>query len=71
MNKPNFLDGDRASIAYDNYIERNASEKRWDAFYRGCKDSRNHKSFNTMNYTDPDEINMYRIGWNSIKKKKV
>jgi hypothetical protein len=68
--KFNPLDGNRAAINYNNKLERNASEKRWDAFYKGRQDARNHKSFSTYNYTNEDEINMYKIGWESIKKKQ-
>lgn len=71
INKFNPLDGDRAAIHYDNEIERNQSEKRWDAFYRGCSDARNHKAYNIINFTNTDEINMYKLGWKSIKKKKA
>lgn len=68
--KYNPLDGDRAAIQFNNQVERNASEKRWDAFYQGCKDARNHKAFNTSDFTNLDEIEMYKIGWNNIKNKK-
>jgi len=69
MKEFNPLDGDRAAIAYDNKIERNASEKRWDAFYKGCKDARNHKAFSPIDYTTEEEINMYKIGWTNQKKR--
>ena len=66
--KYNPLDGDRAAIVLNNQIERNASEKRWDAFYMGCRDARNGKKFNNI-YVDIDERKMYNIGWNEIKGK--
>lgn len=68
--KYNPLDGDRAAIAYDKKVERNASEKRWDAYYKGCSDARNHRAFNIYGLKDLDEIEMYRLGWENIKKKK-
>lgn len=71
MKKPKYEDGDRAAIAYDNYIERNASERRWDAFYKGCTDARNHKAYNPINYINENERIMYKLGWENIKRKKI
>lgn len=68
--KYNPLDGDRAAIAYENKVERNASEKRWAAYYHGCKDKRNHKAYYNI-YLNKDEALMYELGWNNVKKKNV
>lgn len=67
MKNFNPLDGDRAAIEYDNQVERNASEKRWDAFYKGCQDKRNHRPFNAI-FTTEDEVKMYELGYKSVKK---
>ena len=67
--KFNPLDGDRAANEYDNKIDRNTSEKRWDAFYKGCQDKRTHMAFYNT-YTDKAEIEMYSFGYKSTHTKK-
>ena len=68
--KYNPLDGDRAAIDFNNQLERNASEKRWDAYYKGCSDARSNRVFcNT--YTNKDEIEMYGLGYKNIYDKKI
>lgn len=65
--KYNPLDGDRAAIKHNNRVERNASEKRWDAYYKGRQDAREGRNFNNI-YVDIDERKMYAQGWLNIKK---
>ena len=37
--------GDRAAIAYDNSLEKQASEKKMIAYNKGQNDAKNNKSF--------------------------
>lgn len=69
MKESNPLNGDRAAIAYDNSLEKQASEKRWIAYNKGQNDAKNNKSFNLCYFTNEDEKEMYKIGWNNIKGK--
>jgi len=65
--KYNPLDGDRAAIEYNNQAEARASKKRWDAYYKGCRDAKEGRNFNNV-YVDIDERKMYAQGWLNIKK---
>lgn len=59
----------KESIEFNNQIGRNASEKRWDAYYKGRQDKRNHKVYYNI-YLNKDEALMYELGWNNVKNKK-